>query len=167
MSDQKDIERELDSTGLQNATRMGISLVEQQIKFDIIITSPAVRAMNTASLIAEQLHYDTSRIHANDAVYEASVRTLLQTVNQLKDIWNNVLLVGHNPSISYLAEYLSKYDIGDMTTCGLVVLKINSKRRITPINPRRLRLLIRLTRMARENRGIYSGCLLPLIRLIL
>lgn len=128
MADQKDIERELDSTGLQNATRMGINLVEQQVKFDIVITSPAVRAMNTASLIAEQLHYDTSRIHTNEAVYEASVRTLLQTINQFKDVWENVLLVGHNPSISYLAEYLSKYDIGNMTTCGLVTLNINSKK---------------------------------------
>ena len=128
MADQKDFDRELDSTGLQNATRMGINLAEKELSFDIIISSPALRAMSTATLIAEQIHYDPARIHANENIYEASVRTLLETVNRLKEEWNHVLLVGHNPSISYLAEYLSKYEIGDMTTCGFVTLVLNVKK---------------------------------------
>jgi len=127
-ADQKDFERELDSTGLQNATRMGINLAEQELALDIIISSPAARALNTATLIAEQLQYDPDRVHTNLNIYEASVRTLLQVINNFKEDWENVLLVGHNPAISYLAEYLSKYDIGDMTTCGMVSLDINVKK---------------------------------------
>lgn len=125
-ADQKDTERELDSTGLQNATRMGIHLAEQQTPIDIIISSPAARALSTATLIAEQLHYDPARIHKNDSIYEASVRTLLQVINQFKNEWSHVLLVGHNPSITYLAEYLSKHDIGTMTTCGFVALTLDN-----------------------------------------
>ncbi len=128
LADQKDFERELNSTGMQNATRMGLHLASRKAAFDIIISSPAARALTTATLIAEQLHYDPSRIHANENVYEASVRSLLQTVNQFKDTWKDVLLVGHNPSVSYLAEYLSKYEIGHITTCGLVTLELQVKK---------------------------------------
>ena len=115
-----DSERELNSTGLQNSTRMGMNFNNKGLQFDIIVCSPAVRAVSTASLIAEQIKYDTAKIHINPEIYEASTRTLLQVINQLKDEWNTVLLVGHNPAISYLAEYLTKEEIGNMTTCGVV-----------------------------------------------
>jgi len=120
LSDQKDIERELDSIGLQNSTRMGINFSHKSIQFDMIMSSPAERARHTAALIAEQLKYNTAKIHLNDEIYEASIRTLLQVVNRLKDEWNMVLLVGHNPAITYLAEYLTGAEIGNMTTCGVV-----------------------------------------------
>lgn len=119
-SDQQDIDRMLNSTGLQNATRMGINFSKKGAQFDIIISSPAIRAISTASLVAEQLKYETNRIHQNPEIFEASVRTLLRVVNQLKNEWNSVLLVGHNPSVTYLAEYITKSDIGNMTTCGVV-----------------------------------------------
>lgn len=125
LSGQKDIERELDSIGLQNSTRMGMNFSNKTLQFDMIISSPAERAKQTASLIAEQIKYNTDKIHYNDEIYEASVRTLLQVVNRFKDEWNNVLLVGHNPSISYLAEYLTRSELGDMTTCGVARIEFN------------------------------------------
>lgn len=122
-SEQKDIDRELNSIGLQNSTRMGINFSKKNEEFDIIITSPALRAQTTASLIAEQIAYNTTKIHTNDEIYEASIRSLLKVVNQLKDEWNSVLIVGHNPSFTYLAEYLTREEIGDMTTCGVVKIE--------------------------------------------
>jgi phosphohistidine phosphatase len=120
VSGQKDIDRSLDAVGLQNSSRMGMKLKEDQIRFDIILSSPAERAMNTATLIAEQVGYDPSRIHVNEDIYEASVRSLLNTVNHFKNSWETVLLVGHNPSISYLTEYISNGEVGTIETCGLV-----------------------------------------------
>lgn len=125
-SSQKDFDRQLSARGLQNATRMGMYLKSLYLQFDIIISSPAERALNTASLIAEQIKYETSKIHQNEEIYEASARTLLQVVIQLKDEWNQVLLVGHNPSISYLAEYLTRKAIGDITTCGIVEIHFDT-----------------------------------------
>lgn len=126
MSDQQDIDRTLNSTGLQNATRMGMNFFKKGCQFDIIISSPAIRAIYTASLIAEQLKYETNRIHQNAELYEASIRTLLRVVNQLKDEWKSVLIVGHNPSVTYLAEYITKAEIGDMTTCGVAHIQFNN-----------------------------------------
>ncbi len=126
LPDQRDIDRELNPIGLQNASRMGMKLHEDQHKFDIILSSTAVRAVTTASLVAEQLGYDPSRVHKNEEIYEASVRTLLLVVNRLKESWDKVLLVGHNPAISYLTEYVSSAEIGNMATCGLVEIRFNT-----------------------------------------
>jgi len=119
---QPDRERELSTVGLQNATRMGIYLSNDDERFDYIVASSATRAVQTAHLVAEQLKHDTDTVFQNDEIYEASVRTLLKVVNNFKDEWKKVLLVGHNPSISYLAEYITGSEVGDLTTCGLVQL---------------------------------------------
>lgn len=124
--DQHDIDRSLTSTGLQNATRMGINFLNKKNQFDIIISSPAVRAMSTASLIAEQMKSDPLKIHLNQEVYEASTRTLLQVINQLKEDWQSVLIVGHNPSLTYLAEYITKSEIGNITTCGVAHIEFEN-----------------------------------------
>ena len=126
-NDQEDIDRGLTSIGLQNSTRMGINFAKKKIVFDIIICSPAVRAKTTAELVAEQLKYDTGKIHYNPEIYDASVRTLLEVVNKSKNEWKTVLLVGHNPSVSYLAEYVTRAEIGDLTTCGVVKIDLNIK----------------------------------------
>lgn len=123
--DQHDQDRQLNSVGLQNATRMGINFSKKQVQFDIIISSPAIRAISTASLVAEQIKYEPARIHQNSEIYEASIRSLLQVINNFKEEWDVVLLVGHNPSITYLAEYITKHDIGDVTTCGVVNIEFN------------------------------------------
>ena len=125
LGDQHDIDRTLTSTGLQNATRMGINFLNKQYQFDIIISSPAIRAISTATLIAEQIKYDPAKIHQNQEIYEASTRTLLQVINQLKEDWQNVLIVGHNPSLTYLAEYITKSEIGNITTCGVAQIEFD------------------------------------------
>lgn len=122
--DENDEDRELTAIGAQNATRMGMNLVKRNIMPDMLISSPAVRAQSTAESIAEQIGYDLSKVHYNVEIYNASIRNLLKVVDNLKDEWETVLLVGHNPAISYLAEYVSGEAIGNMSTCGLVCLKL-------------------------------------------
>lgn len=123
-SGQTDFERELSPVGLQNSTRMGIFLSKEENPFDIIVCSPATRAITTAQLISEQLKLSEDKLIQNEDIYEASVRNLLSIVNTLKDEWTSVLLVGHNPAISYLAEYLTGEPVENMSTCGLVRMEI-------------------------------------------
>ncbi len=124
-ADQKDIERKLNPIGLQNSSRMGINLSHKDLSLDMLLCSPAVRAKETAVLVAEQIGYDTNRIHINPDIYEASVRIMLQLLNQLKNEWHNVLFIGHNPSFSYLSEYLTGEEIGFLSTCGIVHVRFD------------------------------------------
>ena len=105
--DQKDIDRELDPIGLQNSSRMGRYFYKEDILPDAILSSTASRAASCASLIAEQINFDTNRIQTVEEIYDAPVRVLLQKVNEIPDENNSVFLVGHNPGVSYLAEYIT------------------------------------------------------------
>lgn len=112
--DQKDIDRTLNNNGLRDATRIGQELKKKEVVPDIIISSPAVRARATAELIAEKCGYSIDKIHINDEVYNAPVRVLLQTINRCKEEWNIVLIVAHNPGVSYVAEYITGDEIGSV-----------------------------------------------------
>lgn len=118
--DEKDRDRILTPVGFQNANRMGMNLKNKKVQPDIIICGVATRTQQTAESIAEHVSYDSNRVHINGEVYDASIRTLLNVVNNLKEEWKTVVLIGHNPSISYLAEYITGEAVGNMTTCGLV-----------------------------------------------
>ncbi len=121
--EEKDIDRMLTPVGFQNANRMGMNLKNKKVQPDIVICSAAIRTQQTAESIAEHVSYDSAKIHINSEVYDASIRTLLSVVNNLKNEWKTVVLIGHNPSISYLSEYITGEAVGNMSTCGLVSIK--------------------------------------------
>jgi phosphohistidine phosphatase len=117
---QKDFDRDLNARGRLDAPRMGRKLFEMDVKPDLIISSPAERAKLTAEFIAEQLRYDTEKIEWNEEVYEASVRSLLSVINQIDDSIHKAMVVGHNPTFTYIAEYLTKKPFENIPTCGIV-----------------------------------------------
>ena len=120
---QDDKTRELTQTGIKDCMHLGARFLEEGIHFDLLVSSSALRAEQTAGLIAESMKVENPRIHPEDVLYEASVRQLLDYVNNLEDGYNNVLLTGHNPGISYLAEYLTKADIGDMIPGSVAIIR--------------------------------------------
>lgn len=117
---QKDFDRTLNARGHRVAPRMGHKMNELEVHVDVILSSPAERAKLTAEYVAEQLNYDTSEIEYVEEIYEASIRSLLELVNNVDEEYDTVMMVGHNPSFTYLAEYLTGDEIGNMPTCGAV-----------------------------------------------
>jgi len=121
----KDIDRVLTPTGRRDATRLGNYFAEEDIMPDIIMSSTAVRAINTAEIIAERVKYNIDRIEQNEDLYEASVRILLKAINELPNDTKKVLMVAHNPGITFLADYLTVEDIGGMAAGTLITLKLD------------------------------------------
>jgi phosphohistidine phosphatase len=122
---QKDFERELNTRGLTDAPKMGRILHEKHVLPDIILSSPAVRAKHTAELMAEQLQYDLDNIVYEEELYEASVRSLLLVINRLDSDYQKVMIFGHNPSLTYLAEFLTKEVIGNIPTSGILEISLD------------------------------------------
>lgn len=122
---QTDLSRELTPLGVKQALVVGGYLHRQSIAFDSIMCSVAERARTTATLIADALKADLDKIVVQQELYEASTRTFLQFVTQLPDQQQNIMCVGHNPAISYLAEYLTSAEVGDMVPAGLATIRFN------------------------------------------
>jgi phosphohistidine phosphatase len=122
---ESDKERDLTPAGMREALLVGNYLFKENTSFDLVICSTAQRADATARLIADAMKFDPGQISKQDALYEASTRTLFQFILQLDDQYQRVLCIGHNPSISYLAESITKAEIGDMPSGGLAIIKFN------------------------------------------
>jgi phosphohistidine phosphatase len=122
----KDFYRALATSGMIDAARMARNLAETGVKPDGIIASPAERTTRTAEIFADQLKYDSEKVHYRDELYDGRLLEYLSVINEINQDFEEVILVGHNPNISYIAEYLSGADIGDIPTSGIVSIKFEN-----------------------------------------
>ncbi|MGI4870017.1 MAG: SixA phosphatase family protein [Janthinobacterium lividum] len=104
--DLSDQERPLNDRGRDDAPSIGQALAKRQPALDLIVSSPAVRALSTAVLVARELDYATADIKVEPDIYQADLDTLLAIVRALPDTAQNVLLTGHNPTVTDLGNYL-------------------------------------------------------------
>lgn len=123
--DIKDIERPLTSDGEIDASKLG-KLLSGMEAIDHVMSSSAVRTRTTTAMILEQIGFDPNHAHYTEDLYEASTRILLKKINEIDDQHNNVLMVIHNPGITYLSEYVTGAVINNVVPAGLVHLKLNS-----------------------------------------
>ena len=120
---QDDIDRKLTPRGMREALLIGTYLFKEKARIDIIISSPAERARATAGLVVDGLKWDHKTITFHDELYEASSRTFFNFLFTLDDTHKHIMLIAHNPVISYVAEYLTKEEIGDMAPGSLATIK--------------------------------------------
>lgn len=101
-----DHDRPLKKRGRQAAKRMGTLLREKDIVPDLILSSTAVRARDTARRAAEAAGYD-GETQLIEALYHASPSTIMAEVSRVDDAYDRVLVVGHNPGLEVLTGVLT------------------------------------------------------------
>ena len=115
-----DLLRPLVPNGMIDAARMGKHLASKMQGIDLILTSNAERTQMTAQVFCEQLGIDNHKVTVLESLYESSPKHYLEVVNGLSEDLDSVMIVGHNPSISYFAEFLTHEEIGSMPTCSVI-----------------------------------------------
>lgn len=121
-----DFERKLSSLGEHEATIMSQRLLNYgKITPELILCSPARRTIQTGKIFSENDALLFSKIQPENMIYEASAGTLLSLINHVDNKYNNVALIGHNPGLSEIIDYLSDSFIGDIPTSGIVHLKFD------------------------------------------
>ncbi|WP_349917613.1 SixA phosphatase family protein [Aeromonas veronii] len=116
-ADLPDRERRLAERGQRDAPMMGRRLAQEGVIPDLILSSPACRARETARLLAVALQY-LGEIALDERIYEGEVCTLLALIGTLADDKKCVMLVGHDPEFTALAHRLSR-GITRMPTCAV------------------------------------------------
>ncbi len=117
-----DHDRSLNERGLLNAPEMGKRLLKNGIRPQQILASSAIRAQETAKLIAAELDYLDSDIFSEPRLYEAQVTDWLEVIGGLDDRWVSVMCIGHNPGVSDLAAGVFGQPVMDVPTCAVFTL---------------------------------------------
>jgi phosphohistidine phosphatase len=121
-----DRERPLAERGERDAPEMGRRLAQRQVQPDLILSSPARRALETAQIIARKLGYKSKQIVIEDRLYPGQMDELLEVIHGLDDKLKRVMLFGHNPALVELAHYLSN-TITRMPTCSVAEFAFKAK----------------------------------------
>ena len=119
-----DQDRELTDKGMRDARRQGQNIFRVDMP-DRFIVSTAVRTAQTVAHLREELKFDEKVVQLEASMYNAAIRELFEVVTSLDDLWPTVCLIGHNPSITYLAEYLTGDSVGYVNPAGVVKMRID------------------------------------------
>jgi phosphohistidine phosphatase len=123
-----DRDRPLNKRGKRDAPEMGRRLAARGAAPDLIVSSPAARALATARIIAEAVGYPVDAIREDERLYLASPTELLEAIRDLDDGYDRVFLFGHNPGLTELVNELSEPAVDNVPTCGLVELRLAAER---------------------------------------
>lgn len=121
----RDVQRPLNKRGHRDAPVMGRQLKSQGILPQLIITSPALRAETTARYVAREIDYPLSKIIIDKRVYEADEDDIWQVIREISETVDHLLLVGHNPGLTDLANTLSTEPIDNIVTAAVYSLQFD------------------------------------------
>jgi phosphohistidine phosphatase len=126
ITDIPDEKRPLLEKGKKRTKKVIDHLLEQKIRVDYIISSHAVRALETAKIMAHALHYPEVRIKIDPHLYFADGNGILDQFFDLPDRYENVMLVGHNPALSdFVNRYLPE-PIDHLPTSGIASISFKT-----------------------------------------
>jgi phosphohistidine phosphatase len=117
-----DIDRPIKSKGIRKACETAGELKKNRQIPEIIISSPAIRALHTALIFARVLEIPPGKIEINDALYHASANQIINLVRNLGDEHNSVMIFGHNPEFTEIANYFVEPPVDNIPTSGVVEL---------------------------------------------
>lgn len=123
----KDIDRHLNERGYSDAYHLSDWHFNNHEVPDVILTSTATRALNTALIFARALNFDMKNFVLEETIYESSVAILLSIIKKQPDSKSSLMLFGHNPTITDLFNELCKdVFIDNIPTCGIMKINFNT-----------------------------------------
>lgn len=121
-----DWERPLLEKGKKRTKRVIDQLIKQNIKIDLILSSPAVRALETAKILAHALCGPSWEISIGNNLYTADAEDYFDLFFDIPAGINSLMVVGHNPAITNFANLFMDSPIDYLPTSGVVSIYFKS-----------------------------------------
>lgn len=120
--DKSDKDRALKPKGIKDIANLAKTVKDTVKNLDLIVTSPANRAVHTSVLFAEGIGFPMEKILLNKKIYDADEAMIQEVIsNQPADI-KSLMIVGHNPTLSYFVNGFLPEPIFELPTSGFVCL---------------------------------------------
>jgi phosphohistidine phosphatase len=122
----KDIDRHLNERGYSDAYYMSRWFAENSKAPDLILSSTATRALNTALIYARTLGLDMKNFRLEKELYESSASTIFEIINRQPDSKNRLMIFSHNPGITNACNLMADYFFDNVPTCGMVAFSFET-----------------------------------------
>jgi phosphohistidine phosphatase len=127
ISDIPDIKRPLLEKGKKRTKKVIDYLLENGIQVDYIISSHAVRALDTAKILAHALKYQ-DEIKIDSHLYFTDGDSIIDQFFDLPDRYKSVMIVGHNPALTDFINHYLDTPIDNLPTSGIVSISFDTGR---------------------------------------
>jgi len=110
-------------TGLRDLETIGSYLALQNIQPDIILSSCALRAQITTDTLAKKINF-TGPIQYMDELYLTRPEMTLNILSTQDDIYQNIFIIGHNPTLTELVHIFTDNTFGKFPTLGILAIEL-------------------------------------------
>ena len=122
-----DIDRPLAERGIRNAAEMAKRLLERQEVPQLLLSSPASRALNTALIMLRTWGLEPAKLQIHDDLYDAFVEEIGHVLSGLSPEIMEVAIFGHNPSFTMYANHFLGGTLDNLPTAGVVIVTLESE----------------------------------------
>lgn len=121
-----DIERPILEKGIIRTQKIIRFLNDRNVKIDQIISSPATRALQTAILVAKGIGFPEEKIRIERKIYDGYYDRILDLIYATANDINSLMIFGHNPTITHLANLFLHPGIEPLPTTGTVCISFDT-----------------------------------------
>lgn len=126
--DFSDFSRCLADSGVNKANLIAEHLAKDLTQVDLMVSSPACRAYETAQIFAKKLNYPAEDIVKMDPLYHfGGIERALELISHVDDDVETLMLFGHNPTFNALSWNLCEDFRDAMPTSSVVGVGIKAK----------------------------------------
>ena len=120
-----DINRPLSQSGIERIKKTSYQKRDFFIDAEVIISSPAIRALHTAVIVIRELGISMEKLIIDEQLYTFSGFSIIDYVYALDERWSKVVLVGHNPAFTEVINHFSDVSINQLKTSGFAKISFN------------------------------------------
>jgi phosphohistidine phosphatase len=123
-----DLDRPLLEKGIKRTMKVIRFLKERAVTIDLMISSPAERALQTAILVAQGIGYPEEKIRVERKIYDGYYDRILDLIYSTANNVNSLMIFGHNPTITQLANLFLHPGVDLLPTTGIICISFDTKK---------------------------------------
>jgi phosphohistidine phosphatase len=123
-----DMDRPLLEKGIKRTMKIIRFLKERAVKIDLMISSPAIRAFQTAVLVAKGIGYPEDKIRVERKIYDGYYDRILDLIYATSNEVNSLMIFGHNPTITHLANLFLHPGVDLLPTTGTICISFDTEK---------------------------------------
>jgi len=121
-----DHERQLLDVGIKKTKKVAVYLKDKNIFPDMILSSTATRAFETAKIIASQIGYPIDKIKTSKNIYHAGADEIFDEIFQFDNDIESVMIFGHNPTFTDFVNIYQRPQIDNLPTSAVASISFKT-----------------------------------------